>query len=135
MLKGVLLRVGARIVLDWTSWAAIALAVVLAHSGIRHLDADAALLSHYGDAVGMPRFAYVIGALQLMAAAALVWRRTRGGACAALGTVGAEQFDAFFRKYDFKLALEYGQGRAKTPVGAATVVRELAQYCRQTIRC
>jgi arsenite oxidase small subunit len=54
---------------------------------------------------------------------------------AALGTVGAEQFDAFFRKYDFKLALEYGQGRAQRPVGATTVVRELTQYCRQTIRC
>jgi arsenite oxidase small subunit len=54
---------------------------------------------------------------------------------AALGTVGAEQFDAFFSKYDFKLALEYGQGRAKAPTGATTVVRELAQYCRQTIRC
>ncbi len=54
---------------------------------------------------------------------------------AALGTVGAEQFDAFFSKYDFKLALEYGQGRAKAPIGATTVVRELAQYCRQTIRC
>ena len=53
----------------------------------------------------------------------------------ALGTVGAEQFDAFFGKYDFKLALEYGQGRAKAPTGATTVVRELAQYCRQTIRC
>ena len=54
---------------------------------------------------------------------------------AALGTVGAEQFDAFFSKYDFKLALEYGQGRAKSPAGATTIVRELAQYCRQTIRC
>ncbi len=53
----------------------------------------------------------------------------------ALGTVGAEQFDAFFSKYDFKLALEYGQGRAKAPIGATTIVRELAQYCRQTIRC
>ena len=36
----------------------------------------------------------------------------------ALGTVGAEQFDAFFRKYDFKLAMEYGEGKAKRPVGA-----------------
>ena len=36
---------------------------------------------------------------------------------------------------DFKLALEYGQGRAKVPAGATAVVRELAQYCRQTIRC
>ena len=56
-------------------------------------------------------------------------------ALAAVGTVGTEQFDAFFRKYDFKLALEYGQGHAKQPVGETTVVRELAQYCRQTIRC
>ena len=54
---------------------------------------------------------------------------------AALGTVGAEQFDAFFRKYDFKLAMEYGQGKGHVPVGATTIVRELTQYCRQTIQC
>jgi len=53
----------------------------------------------------------------------------------ALGTVGAEQFDAFFRKYDFKLAMEYGQGKARQPIGATTVVRDLTQYCRQTIQC
>jgi arsenite oxidase small subunit len=53
----------------------------------------------------------------------------------ALGTVGAEQFDAFFRKYDFKLALDYGPGKARAPVGASTVVRELTEYCRQTIAC
>jgi len=53
----------------------------------------------------------------------------------AIGTVGAEQFDAFFRKYDFKLALEYGAGKARQPVGPATIVREMTQYCRQTIQC
>jgi hypothetical protein len=53
----------------------------------------------------------------------------------ALGTVGAEQFEAFFRKYEFKLALDHGQARAQKPVGATTVVRELAQYCKQTIQC
>lgn len=53
----------------------------------------------------------------------------------ALGTVGAEQFEAFFRKYDFKLTMEYGQGKARAPVGATSVVRELTQYSRQTIRC
>ena len=53
----------------------------------------------------------------------------------ALGTVGAEQFDRFFDKYDFKLGMEYGQGKAKLPVGNATVVRELAQFCRQTVQC
>ena len=54
---------------------------------------------------------------------------------AALGTVGAEQFEAFFRKYDFKLAMEYGPGKARVPVGTNTAVRELSEYCRQTIQC
>jgi arsenite oxidase small subunit len=53
----------------------------------------------------------------------------------ALGTVGAEQFEAFFRKYDFRLALDYGAGKAQLPVSAMTVVRELKDYCRQTIDC
>lgn len=52
----------------------------------------------------------------------------------ALGTLGAEQFDAFFRKYEVKLGLEYG-GRGRTAVEGTTVVRELAQYCRNTIQC
>jgi Rieske Fe-S protein len=53
----------------------------------------------------------------------------------ALGTIGAEQFDAFFRKYDFRLALDYGPGKAKLPVGPTTIVREMTEYCRQTIQC
>jgi Rieske Fe-S protein len=52
----------------------------------------------------------------------------------ATGTVGAEQFDAFFTKYEMKLGLEYG-GKAKQPVGAESVVRELSTYCRTTIQC
>jgi Rieske Fe-S protein len=54
---------------------------------------------------------------------------------AAQGTTGAEQFDAFFKKYEFKLALDHGQDKARRPVGASAVVRELAQYCKQTIQC
>ena len=53
----------------------------------------------------------------------------------AIGTAGAEQFDAFFDKYEFKLAMEYGQGKARLPVGARTTVHELVNYCRQTIQC
>ena len=53
----------------------------------------------------------------------------------AVGTVGAEQFDAFFAKYDFKLAMEFGQGRARQPVAERAIVREMAQYCRQTVEC
>jgi hypothetical protein len=84
MLKLVALRIGARLVLDWTSWAAIALAVVLANSSVEHLRPDAALLRHYQDAAGIAALAYTIGILQLAAAAAVIWRRTRYGACAAL---------------------------------------------------
>jgi len=43
--------------------------------------------------------------------------------------------DAFFTKYEFKLALDHGQGRARRSVGTSAVVRELAQYCKQTIQC
>ena len=52
----------------------------------------------------------------------------------ALGTVGPEQFDAFFEKYEAKLAFEYG-GKARNAVPATTVVRELESYCKTTIRC
>ena len=68
-------------------------------------------------------------------AAILLAYDSRADGLHALGTVGAEQFDAFFGKYDFKLAMEYGQGKARQPVGERAVVRELAQYCRQTIQC
>jgi Rieske Fe-S protein len=54
----------------------------------------------------------------------------------ALGTVGAEQFDAFFEKYAMKLSIEYGSlERARTLVTDATVMRELTAYCRNTIQC
>ncbi len=53
----------------------------------------------------------------------------------ALGTIGAEQFDAFFAKYDIKLAIEYGSSKARAAVGPQSVVRELAQYCRNTVSC
>jgi Rieske Fe-S protein len=54
----------------------------------------------------------------------------------AVGTIGAEQFDPFFHKYAFKLELEYGGlDRARKPVEATTVVRELTNYCRTTIEC
>ena len=52
----------------------------------------------------------------------------------AVGTQGAEQFDAFFQKYDFKLAMEYGRS-ARELVRERAVVRELTQYCKQTIEC
>lgn len=53
----------------------------------------------------------------------------------ALGTVGPEQFDAFFAKYEMRLSLEYGASRGRTAVTNTTVVRELESYCKTTIAC
>jgi arsenite oxidase small subunit len=54
----------------------------------------------------------------------------------AVGTVGPEQFDRFFAKYEFKLALEYGNpARARAATDATSVVRELAAFCKTTIQC
>jgi Rieske Fe-S protein len=54
----------------------------------------------------------------------------------ALGTQGAEQFDAFFEQYGMKLVLEYGStAKARARVEDTTVVSELTSYCRNTIQC
>ena len=53
----------------------------------------------------------------------------------ATGTLGSELFEAFFEKYQVRLELDYGTGRAKQPVGAQTVVTELARFCKQQVRC
>ncbi|MDQ6619428.1 MAG: hypothetical protein M3Z31_06985 [Pseudomonadota bacterium] len=53
----------------------------------------------------------------------------------AFGTQGAEQFEAFFEKYDFRLAMDYGRGRAREAVRDRAIVRELSQYSRQSIQC
>lgn len=53
----------------------------------------------------------------------------------ASGTVGAEQFGPFFDKYRLKLALEYGEGKARRAVAGTAIVRELSNYCRATIQC
>lgn len=54
----------------------------------------------------------------------------------ATATLGNELFNAFFAKYDVKLALDYGgRDRVRAPVGARTVVTELTEFCKQQIRC
>jgi arsenite oxidase small subunit len=52
----------------------------------------------------------------------------------AVGTAGAEQFDAFFAKYDFKLSMEYGN-RARDQVAKTTRLQELTNYCRNVAQC
>ena len=53
----------------------------------------------------------------------------------AVGTLGGELFNAFFAKYELKLELDYGSGRARQRVGGQTLVTELANFCKQQVRC
>jgi Rieske Fe-S protein len=52
----------------------------------------------------------------------------------ATGTLGPEQFDAFFKKYEFKLSMEYGN-RAQQRVTGTAALSELTQYCRNVAQC
>jgi Rieske Fe-S protein len=52
----------------------------------------------------------------------------------ATGTLGPEQFDAFFKKYEFKLSMEYGN-RAQQRVAGGAALSELTQYCRNVAQC
>jgi len=53
----------------------------------------------------------------------------------AVGTLGGEMFNAFFAKFEFPLALEYGATGAQQPVGGNAVVSELGNYCKQQVQC
>jgi Rieske Fe-S protein len=53
----------------------------------------------------------------------------------AVGTLGGEMFNAFFAKFEFKLALDYGAGKVRQPVAGRSVVQELQQFCKQQVRC
>ena len=56
------------------------------------------------------------------------------GNLTAIGLRGADQFDAFFRKYDFKLGMEFG-GRARDLVGRTSQLQELTRFCRNVAQC
>jgi Rieske Fe-S protein len=68
-------------------------------------------------------------------AAILLEHDAKNDALHAVGTLGGELFNAFFAKYEFKLAIDYGNGKTRQPVADRTVVKELQQFCKQQVRC
>lgn len=54
---------------------------------------------------------------------------------AAVGTLGGEMFDEFFTKFGFRLAMEHGGKGGRQKVGERSAVAELADFCRQQVRC
>lgn len=53
----------------------------------------------------------------------------------AVGTLGGEMFNAFFAKYELRLELDYGNGRARQRVGGQSVVVKLTSFSKQQVRC
>ena len=53
----------------------------------------------------------------------------------AVGTLGADLYNAFFAKYEVRLELDYAGGRARQRIDDTSVVTELASYCKQQVRC
>jgi hypothetical protein len=68
-------------------------------------------------------------------AAVLLEHDAKSDVLHAVGTLGGEMFNAFFAKFEFKLALDYGGGTTRQPVAGRTVVKELQQFCKQQVRC
>jgi len=68
-------------------------------------------------------------------AAILLEHDARSNTLHATGTLGGEMFNAFFEKYGFKLAIDYGSSNTRQQVAARTVVKELQQFCKQQVRC
>ena len=53
----------------------------------------------------------------------------------AVGVLGGEMFDAFFAKFEFKLALEPGGGNPRRRVEGQAPVKPIEDYCKQQVRC
>jgi hypothetical protein len=86
-------RLAARLVprlrAAWPAIAGIALAVVLAHSGVAHLQSPHAVDEYYRMAFGSTEWTRTVGIAQLFIAGGLCLRRTRMTAAAALAVLVA----------------------------------------------
>jgi len=79
-------RLGPRVIDAWPAILAVALAVVLAHSGVSHLREAGDLAQHYRDALGLDA-ARAVGIAQLLAAGGLCMPPTRTMTCASFAAV------------------------------------------------
>ncbi|HUF82392.1 MAG TPA: (2Fe-2S)-binding protein [Burkholderiales bacterium] len=88
--------------------------------------------SEYDPAAGAK---VVGGPAQQPLAAILLEHNAKEDSLYAVGTLGGELFNAFFEKYEFKLAIDYGSNMTRRQVSGRTVVKELERFCRQQVRC
>jgi Rieske Fe-S protein len=68
-------------------------------------------------------------------AAVLLEHDAKSDGLAAVGMLGGDILDAFFAKFEFKLALEPGGGNPRRAVAGQAVVKDIQNYCKQQVRC
>ncbi len=66
---------------------------------------------------------------------AIVLEHDKQGRLYAVGTLGGELFDRYFRAYRRELIREFGRGAARRQTPATTVVRRLEDYAAAVVRC
>ena len=67
--------------------------------------------------------------------AAICWSTTRRPTSCGRSARSAPSSSTIFKQEPIKLAMEYGGGKAKAPAGDRAIVRELTEFCRNTIQC
>jgi arsenite oxidase small subunit len=98
------------------------------HEGVIHCCADH---SQYDPAQGAK---VLSGPAEQPLCAVILQHDAKTDQLTALGTLGGELFDAFFKKYEFRLQLDVG-AKATQPAMTKTVVSEMTKYCKQTMSC
>lgn len=98
------------------------------HEGVIHCCADH---SQYDPAQGAK---VLSGPAEQPLCAVILQHDAKTDQLTALGTLGGELFDAFFKKYEFRLQLDVGT-KATQPAMTKTVVSEMTKYCKQTMSC
>jgi Rieske Fe-S protein len=53
----------------------------------------------------------------------------------AVGTLGGEMFDAFFKKYEARLVLDSKGSNPRAQVTGQAAIQDIQQYCKQQVRC
>lgn len=86
MARRLVARLAPRVMHAWPAILAIALAVVLAHSGVSHLSDAGEIGRHYQDALGLDA-ARAVGIAQLLIAGGLCIAMTRVMTCAAFAAL------------------------------------------------
>ncbi len=79
--------------------------------------------------------ARVLGGPARQPLAAIVLEESPQGALFAVGTLGGELYDEFFRRFGFQLALEYRTQAIRVPVRGETPVVLLEEYSRTIRSC